>query len=883
MCRQLAIILIVSSFYLALANDKVVPEATAVRRDLCGDPLPDGAVARLGTLRWRTGKSGYYTRIELLAFAPNDNTIACVGARDLWFFDKANGKLTKRLPFANAQSSFERFAFSPDGTRLACGGLVPDSDTKWLVQIWDLLAGRKVQEFEAERLQWLGWSANGQPLAVVMGKGMVFLRELTTGTERRFTFDNLPAWLSSCAYAAAKKMLAVPDEHCIIHVWDAATGEKRCDLQTNGTRDDSTRSLAFSPDGHFLASVTGNPALKNNVVQLWDVASGKVKHTVAAEQEKVIAVAFAPDGKILATVGVSDVCLWDVSTGRECNRMTWGLPQEQKRFRMSGGPSFGQPVVFSSDGKTLVTWETYSGAIHLWDIATGALKPEPPGHTKEPWHVAFSPDGRRVATGGSFRDCAIYIWDPATGEALTRIRRQEWVRGCAFSSDGRILYTCWTGNKLYFLDAGTGRELHSVNLDDPERPEPEQMGWDMWLSADGKTLLADSVNEKKLNEPRLLTAWEPATRKPLFRRQLDRFVCGAISADGKVMAAVSEGIALAKGQKQVPGSDWGPIRLEEVATGKQLLTFPTLEGQTQPLGFSPDGRLLITATSGAGENAYTLRLWEVATAAELHALPMRTGFHLLTFSCVAFSPDGRVLALSSASQEILLWDVWRSKELRRIKGFGAEVTSLAFSPDGNRLVSGLTDSTLLVWDVATIQKARKPKTLEAQDAKQVWADLGADAPKAFAARAVLVESPENAVSLFKERLKPAQRADSRQVRRLIANLDSDGFATRDEAQNELEEIGEAALDALRQALANRLSPDARSRIETLILILRGPVTRQEVLRALRAVAVLEDIATPEARELLQKLAKGAPGSRLTVEAKASLERLAKRVSRSSTD
>jgi WD40 repeat protein len=154
-------------------------------------------------------------------------------------------------------------------------------------------------------------------------------------------------------------------------------------------RDDSTRSLAFSPDGHSLAPVTGDLALKKNAVQLWDVTSGKVKHTVAAEQEKVIAAAFAPDGKILATVGVSDVRLWDVSTGRERSRMSWGLPPEQKRFRMSGGPSFGHAVAFSRDGETLVTWETYSGAIHLWDVATGALKPEPPGHTKEPAMLRF--------------------------------------------------------------------------------------------------------------------------------------------------------------------------------------------------------------------------------------------------------------------------------------------------------------------------------------------------------------------------------------------------------------------------------------------------------------------------------------------------------------
>jgi dipeptidyl aminopeptidase/acylaminoacyl peptidase len=297
-----------------------------------------------------------------------------------------------------------------------------------------------------------------------------------------------------------------------------------------------------------------------------------------------------------------------------------------------------------------------------------------------------------------------------------------------------------------------------------------------------------------------------------------------------------------------------------------------------PLAFSPDGRLLTTntlgpappgTTSGPDENAQTLRLWEVTTAAVLLALPT------VTNSRVAFSPDGRVLAMSAPSQEILLWDLRRGKELRRIKGFDAEVTSLAFSPDGSRLVSGLSDSTLLVWDLATKRKATKPGG-EAEDPAQAWADLGADARKAFAARAALAESPEKAVSLLKEHLRPTQSADAHRLRRLLADLDSDRFAARDEARKGLEEMGELALDALRKALADTPKPEARRRIEALLEKQRGPITRPEALRALRAVAVLEDIATREARQILAALAKGAPEARLTKEAKSSLERLAKR-------
>ena len=444
------------------------------------------------------------------------------------------------------------------------------------------------------------------------------------------------------------------------------------------------------------------------------------------------------------------------------------------------------------------------------------------------------------------------------------------MRGCTFSPDGRVLFTCWTGNKLYSFDAATGRELDSMNLDDPDRPGTQQIGAGMLLSNDGKTLIVLSQSSSRLNEL-VVTGWDTATRKQILRRRYATPVYSVVSADGLLLAAVYQEIGPAQGPKQI--SNEGPIRLEELATGQQLLTFPILEGQT-PLTFSPDNRLLATLTSNA--NVHTMRLWEVMTAAELLALPINLKDPIMTGSRVAFSHDGRMLAMPGASQEILLWDVRRAKELRRLKGFDVEVTSLAFSPDGRRLVSGLSDSTLLVWDVAAVGKVGKQSRVVAEDPAQAWADLGADARKAFAARCALADSPDKTASLLKQHLKPAPPIDVQRLRRLLANLDSDRFAVREEARKGLEEMGDLALDALRGALAEKPSLEKRQRIELLLEKLHRPVTHPETLRALRGVAVLEDIATPEAKQVLATLAKGAPEARLTQEAKASLERLTTR-------
>src|SRR5262249_5602518 len=266
----------------------------------------------------------------------------------------------------------------------------------------------------------------------------------------------------------------------------------------------------------------------------------------------------------------------------------------------------------------------------------------------------------------------------------------------------------------------------------------------------------------------------------------------------------------------------------------------------------------------------TLRLWETATAAEVLVLPT------ITNNYATFSADGRLLALAASSREILVWDLGLGREHRRFKGFVAEVRWLAFSPDGRRLVSGLTDSTLLVWDVGprgTTPGAR----LGGEGLAKTWADLGgADAPRAFRARWRLASSPEEAVGLLKDQLRRAEAADTQRLRRLLADLASPRFVVREKAQASLEELGDLAVPALRQALTEKPTLEGRKRLQAVLERLRGPVTRPELLRSLRAVAILEDIGTSAARKLLEGLAAGAPEARLTREAnKASLGRLSR--------
>ena len=835
------------------------------RVDLHGDPLPPGAIARLGTVRFRAPDEA-----DALAFAPDGKTIAVSSNAGLFLFDADSGKRMKRLAYEpfNRRSGDNKIAFSPDGKRLAAwlptGKPAGLSKPKDAVRVLELANDQKPQEYDAENPIWLGWSIDNAPLAVCLEKGVVTLRELASGKLRRFKCEDLTrpdlGDRVSCSCSPGGKALAVGDEKGFIHVWDTTNGAERCTIPP--IKDYFVGYLALSADGRLLATSHWNNAARK--IHIWDAQTGKVLRTMAADHKDLFTFAFAQDGKTLATAGGNNIRCWDVATGRE-------------RSRSEGEGADTLKIAFTGDGQTLATLQRHSGAFHLSDVATGKRKAESAGHTGRPYGTSFSPDGRRMASGGGL-DGTIHIWDLALSQSLFNIRRpSHWVRRAAFSRDGRSIFSTWTDDNLWISDAATGDRQHVIKLDDPERPDTKQSAVSMHLSADGTKLVAFSHYYPKKDgagpryDETLLTGWDTATRKQLFRRRLPSLDSwNAVSADARVLA-----VAHPSSGRIFPPPGQGPMRLEDLATGKQQLTFPSLDGQTWPVAFSHDGRLLASVNSNYNlrkegdptRSGTNLLLWEVATAAQILSLPV-AGQHR-----IAFSPDGRLLALTAPTRDVVVWDLTQGREMRRFKDLDAEITWLAFAPDSQRLVSGQADSTLLIWDVANPAPAKAGK-LTADEMAKAWDDLsGADAPHAFRAQGALVSVPDATLVLFQKQLKPVRPADARRLQKLIADLESQKFPVRNAANKELEEIGDLAAGALRQALAKNSSLEMRRRIETLLDKLNGAVTRPELLRAVRAVAILETTASPEARKLLETLVQGDSDARLTQEATEALERL----------
>jgi WD40 repeat protein len=738
-----------------------------------------------------------------------------------------------------------------------------------------------------------------------------------------------------------------------VRVWDAATGKEWRRFGGGGLS-----SVAFSPDGRLVAA--GDMAKS---LALWDLETRKLRWRLPDQENSVMGIRFAPDGRTVAAVSGGSIWLWDVATGKEVRRIV--------------GPDKGIYCIdLSPDGK-LLAGGCEDRTVHVWDVATGKETHCLKGHLDHTFSVAFSPDGKLLASGGGDGDRTVRLWDLATGREVGRIPTSpNWIRPVAFSPDGKLLAVGTGQATVHLHDVATRAELRTLRLPGADdtwvmavafSPDGKVLftagrekvirRWDLATgeevnpfaghqnevlkvvpSHDGKTVVSAGADG-------LVCVWDAGAPRPTRQMKTGRGLSAvSLSADGGVLATAGGGVvtlwdpATGRERRQVRGHTGGvdavalspdgtllasgswqdhTVRLWDAATGtpRHVIRLPTPKGHNYgavPLLFSSDGRVLFSGS--ADRTNLSLYFWDPATGKERRRLNVQAsrlalspdgkvlavtdGQKVITLldtgtgeergrigteaSVLAFAPDGRVLASGGVRGRIQLWEVstltQRHSFLAHQPGgddqgsFAAGVSDLAFSGDGRTLVSGGGDTTVLLWDVWGLAGAR-PREAVARTAGQVWEDLGAgDGAVGFRAMQALVAAPAEAIDLLKQRLRPAAKADAERIRRSIARLDSDKFEERQQATAELEEAGEAARPYLEKALADSGALEARRRLTALRDRLNNPLTGDR-LAALRAVEVLESLASPAARQLLAALARGDEAAPLTREAAAALRRL----------
>jgi dipeptidyl aminopeptidase/acylaminoacyl peptidase len=301
---------------------------------------------------------------------------------------------------------------------------------------------------------------------------------------------------------------------------------------------------------------------------------------------------------------------------------------------------------------------------------------------------------------------------------------------------------------------------------------------------------------------------------------------------------------------------------------------PPTEVGSSLLCYSGDSRLVALPRVPRGEKGFKWdesRVVVVDLASLTPIAELAAGGQVLR---LAFLPDDRRLVVVGLN-EMVVWDLPSGKPVRRFRTDGAIGSSntIAFTPDGRRLITGHDDCTALVWDLTSTRQPA-PAPLTPADLARVWDALAAaDAAKGAAAVWDLVDRPVQAVAFLRERLKPAKSTDASTVWRLVTDLDAPTFARREAAGKELLALGEGAIPHLRVILKGGMTAESRDRVERLLPDIENETKLTgNRLRQVRAVAVLERVATVEARKLLDELAGGLAAARLTKEAAEAVER-----------
>jgi WD40 repeat protein len=660
--------------------------------DAFGDPLPKGAVARLGTVRG--GPIGRDPGHLL----PDGKTLLLSKAGLPLLHDIPTGR-SSAVPGFNpdqpAPYGTMVFAVSGDGTR----ALVNRGKGYSIMEVrtGKMLGGfiAKTRPGGERRGNWVSLSADGKVLAFEDRAGEVVVWDVEKDVQLA-RVKTLHEQTVSPVLSPDGKKLATHGTHQrafgeqdnddypdrVVQLWDAATGKPAGKL--SGAFEDPADSggiVLFAPDGNTIATWGGSG--RATPIRLWEVATGKESAVILCRSNRGY-LAFAPDGKTLAAIGNDGaVDRWSLPDCRPLR--TTPLPgRDSLRPRERNLGIAGMRFV-SND--RVVVWGAFREATVVWDAPAGKFLTGSHGHIDGIRAVRFGPQDREIVTTC---DRCILRWEP-TGKLLGEVPvREHWYQ------------LQWS----HLGPEGARGLRHAVVYDLRAGEEEFAFPFDWPLPSPDFTRLAGYRRSRdETTDPSLCEVWDVATRRRLCRIELPPKVehntlvwnrNAAFSPDNSHLVTAL-GIRVSKAEVHLIITGW------DAKTGKKIAEFTDRDNSSVTAVAVGNNGFCVVATSDGKLRAADYDRGNKGNVIETSPNP------LIPVTVPTFSPDGKLLAAGvpvGKGQEcaVCVYDWPSGTLLHAFTGHTAPITALAFSSDGKTLASGSQDTTVLLWDLATIEK-----------------------------------------------------------------------------------------------------------------------------------------------------------------------------------